>query len=97
VRLFIVRAADGPPPSVQVLLVRQTPELVRTAGDQRDYFCLAEPARAERLAAAGWTVVPVKDGWYDDDRGGGVAVWGDGRYFEQRDTLFTVAPVNRSG
>jgi hypothetical protein len=86
-KLFIVRGACGPP-DVQVKLVRQTPAIVRTADDQRDYFCLADEAAAERLVGLGWTVVPVKDGWYDDDTGGGVAVWGSGRYFELRKTLF---------
>jgi hypothetical protein len=90
VRLFIVRAAEPPPSEVHVELVRRTPAIVRTAADQRDYFCLGDDAAVERLAAAGWTVVPVRDGWYDDDTGGGVAVWGSGRYFEFRDSHFSV-------
>jgi len=88
VKLFIVRAASAPP-EVDVKVVRRTPAIVRTAEDQRDFFCLADESVAESLAARGWTVVPLKDGWYDDDNGGGVGVWGDGRYFELRDTLFT--------
>jgi hypothetical protein len=75
-----------------VKLVRRTPAIVRTADDQRDYFCLGDDSLAERLAASGWSVVPVRDGWYEDDNGGGVAVWGDGRYFELRDTLFSIRP-----
>ena len=70
--------------------MRRTPAIVRTAEDQRDFFCLGDDGLAQRLRAAGWTVVPVKDGWYDDDSGGGLGVWGDGRYFEVRDTRFTV-------
>ena len=87
-RLFIVRATSAPP-EVEVKLVRRTPTIVRAADDQRDFFCLADASAAQSLAARGWTVVPVNDGWYDDDTGGGVGVWGDGRYFELRDTLFT--------
>jgi len=34
--------------------------------------------------------VPVHDGWYADDTGGGVAIWGQGRFWEIRDTPFTV-------
>jgi hypothetical protein len=88
-QLFIVRTTEAPP-DLEVKLVRCTPAIVRTADDQRDYFCLGDPSAAERLAGAGWTVVPLQDGWYDDDTGGGVAVWGSGRYFELRDTLFTL-------
>ena len=83
--MFIVRTA-GPPPDLEVALVRRTPDLVRTAEDERDYFCLADGSAAQHLASTGWTVVPLKDGWYDDDQGGGVAVWGSGRYFELRQT-----------
>ena len=88
-KLFIVRATH-PPPGLDIELVRQTPEIVRTAPNQHDYFCLADDPTIERLSVEGWSVVPVHDGWYDDDTGGGVAVWGNGRYFELRDTLFTV-------
>ena len=89
-KLFIIRSADPPPSDVRVQLVRQTPAIVRTAADQRDYFCLGDDAAVERLTAAGWTALPAQDGWYDDDTGGGVAVWGNGRYYEFRDSLFTV-------
>ncbi len=34
--------------------------------------------------------MPVHDGWYADDTGGGVAIWGQGRHWEIRDTPFTV-------
>jgi hypothetical protein len=30
------------------------------------------------------------DGWYADDTGGGVAIWGQGRFWEIRDTPFSV-------
>ena len=88
-KLFILRTTGPPPPDLEVQLARQTPPLVRTADNQRDYFCLADEATINRLAAQGWPVVPVHDGWYDNDSGGGLAVWGNARYFELRDTLFT--------
>jgi hypothetical protein len=34
--------------------------------------------------------VALADGWYAEDGGGGVAIWGQGRYWEIRDTPFTV-------
>ena len=88
--LVIVRTIGPPPPGVAIVLARQTPVGVRTAQGERDYFCLPDDATRDQLAADGSSIVPVHDGWYDDDTGGGVAVWGNGRYFELRDTLFTV-------
>jgi hypothetical protein len=90
VRLFILRTTDPPPPGLDVQLVRDTPPIVRTADNERDYFCLADDSTIERLSAQGWQVVPVHDGWYDNDTGGGLAVWANARHFELRDTLFTV-------
>jgi hypothetical protein len=87
-RLFIVRAS-GPPSDLDIRRVRRTPDWLRTADDQRDYFCLGDDLEPERLTGSGWTVVPLKDGWYPDDAGGGIGVWGGGRYFEVRDSLFT--------
>ncbi len=42
------------------------------------------------LRASGWTVVELHDGYYEDGRGGGVGIWGQGKYWEIRDTPFTV-------
>ena len=42
------------------------------------------------LRASGWEVVELRDGWYEDDRGGGIAISGQGKYWEIRDTPFTV-------
>jgi hypothetical protein len=36
------------------------------------------------------TIVPLHDGWYPDELGGGVAVWGNGRYWEVRSSPFDV-------
>ena len=94
--IFIVRAigdwaACWPnPPRVRIALTRRTPVLVADADDQIDLFCIGDEAVADGLQAAGWTVVPLRDGWYEDDRGGGVAVWGQGAYWEIRDTPFTI-------
>ncbi len=44
----------------------------------------------ERLRAEGWNVVTLRDGWYQGDDEGGVAIWGHGKYWEVRDTPFSV-------
>jgi hypothetical protein len=63
---------------VRVVMTRQTP----SDGDRHDFFCVAD-APVEG-------VIPLHDGWYADDQGGGVAVWGGGRYWEVRSTPFDV-------
>jgi hypothetical protein len=55
-----------------------------------DLFCVGDEEAPERLRAQGWNVVLLHDGWYADDEGGGVAVWGNGRYWEVRATPFDV-------
>ena len=66
-----------PPPSdVRSVLVRRNP----ADPNLLDYFCIAEVTDA----------APLHDGWYADDCGGGIAVWGGGRYWEVRRTPFTV-------
>ena len=59
-----------------------------------DFFCDGDPdaAKAQQL-----NVVPVHDGWYADDTGGGVAIWGQGRFWEIRDTPFTVRETSADG
>ncbi len=42
------------------------------------------------LFCAGEDGAPLHDGWYADDTGGGIAVWGNGRYWEVRSTPFDV-------
>jgi hypothetical protein len=79
-----------PPPGVRVVLVRRTPPLVADGDRQVDFFCVADDTAPERLRAEGWPVVAVHDGWYADDDQGGVAVWGQGRYWEVRPTPFDV-------
>jgi hypothetical protein len=80
--IFIIRTEAGNSPPLEIKMVRQTP-----ATGQTDFFCLGDPASAK---AAGWPVVPVHDGWYADDHKGGMAIWGQGMFWEVRDTPFTV-------
>jgi hypothetical protein len=85
--IFIIRTVRGPAPALEVKMRRRTPAIVADSVDQYDYFCRGNPDTAK---AAGWTVVPVHDGWYEDDQGGGMAIWGQGMFWEVRDTPFTV-------
>jgi hypothetical protein len=87
--IFIVRTTDTAP-SVRSVRQRATPALVATAAGQRDVFCVGDETASDRLRAQGWNVLPLHDGWYADDGGGGVAVWGNGRYWEVRATPFDV-------
>jgi hypothetical protein len=85
--MFIVRTMGKTPPETgfTIRLARRTPAL--TSGGTHDFFCDgdSEAAKTRQL-----NVVTVHDGWYADDNGGGVAVWGQGRFWEIRDTPFTV-------
>jgi hypothetical protein len=76
--------------NVRIALVRRTPSIVADREGQHDLFCVGDEAALEQLAARGWTVVALRDGWYQDDGEGGVAIWGQGRYWEIRDTPFSV-------
>lgn len=92
--MFIIRTVGETPSGTGfgIRLTRRTPAVV-SAGT-RDFFCDGHPdaARSQRL-----NVVPVHDGWYADDAGGGVAVWGQGRFWEIRDTPFTVRETSAEG
>lgn len=77
-------------PGVRIALVRQTPSIVADRDGQIDLFCIGDDDAPERLQQAGWSVVLLRDGWYADDDAGGVAVWGQGAFWEIRDTPFTV-------
>ena len=92
--IFVVRTVQGQPPphdtSVRIVLARATPALVAVAPGQRDVFCVGAEDGPDRLRAEGWNVVALHDGWYADDQAGGVAVWGNGRYWEVRVTPFDV-------
>jgi hypothetical protein len=92
--MFIIRT-EGETPSgtgFAIRLARRTPALA--TGGTHDFFCDGDAgaAREQRL-----NVVPMHDGWYADDTGGGVAVWGQGRFWEIRDTPFTVRETSVEG
>jgi len=93
--MFIVRTESTvpAPPGVRVALVRATPSIVADHSGQIDLFCIGDDASPERLQADGWTVVSLHDGWYKADDQGGVAIWGQGLYWEIRDTPFSVKEV----
>ena len=75
---------------VRIALVRRTPSLVADSEGQTDLFCVGDEAAFDRLRERGWTIVRLHDGWYADDGEGGVAIWGQGAYWEIRDTPFSV-------
>jgi hypothetical protein len=94
--MFIVRRRGDRPtdlvlaPGVRIALVRKTPSIVAEHDDQIDLFCVADDAAPDRLRSDGHTVVLLRDGWYQADDAGGVAIWGQGLYWEVRDTPFSV-------
>ena len=75
---------------VRIALVRRTPRIVADDDGQADLFCVGEEAAFDRLKGQGWNVVTLRDGWYQDDGEGGVAIWGQGTFWEVRDTPFSV-------
>jgi hypothetical protein len=85
--MFIIRADSPTLPAGDIRMTRRTPAIIPGAAGKTDYFCSGDPDKAR---AEGWTVIPVHDGWYPDDNGGGAAIWGQGLYWEIRDTPFTV-------
>ena len=91
--MFIVRSAGTGPemPGVVVKLSRDTPDIVREGTGKTDFFCVGEEAATASLREAGWQVVELRDGYYEDGRGGGVAIWGQGKYWEIRSEPLTVA------
>jgi hypothetical protein len=90
--MFIIRSAGEWPdrPEIEVKLSRETPAIVPDAAGRTDFFCVGGPEAIAALREAGWSVVELHDGYYEDGAGGGVAIWGQGRYWEIRDTHFTV-------
>ncbi len=90
--MFVVRSAGDARDisAVELKASRQTPAEVSGNAGKTDYFCIGDAEAIATLRDAGWEVVDLRDGWYAGDRGGGVAIAGQGRYWEIRDTLFTV-------
>jgi hypothetical protein len=81
--IFIIRTTSGEPPPFDIKMTRKTPAIVPNSANHTDYFCLGDPA-----AAPNHTL--VHDGWYADDHTGGMAIWGQGMFWEVRDTPFTI-------
>jgi hypothetical protein len=81
--MFIIRNSGQQPEGFDVKQRRRTP-----GEDRIDWFVLGDP---EAARAAGHAVVLLHDGWYSDDTGGGVAIYG--AYWEIRGTHFTVREV----
>lgn len=90
--IFLVRTAGEKPQidGVTVKLRRDTPAIVEDAAGKTDFFCLGNSDVIARLREAGWQVVELHDGYYEDGRGGGIAIWGHGRYWEIRSEPLTV-------
>jgi len=90
--MFIVRSGGEVPPASAILVKasRRTPATVPGGEAKTDYFCVGEAAAMAALRNADWDVVELRDGWYAGDSGGGVAISGHGKYWEIRDTPFTV-------
>ncbi len=86
--IFIVRTRGEQPTdrSIRVVLVRRAPPAVDNGRTQLDVFCAGSQDARARLQDRDWTLVDCHDGWYADDHGGGIAVWGGGRHWEIRDT-----------
>ncbi len=85
--IFIIRTPRDTVADFDIKMTRRTPAIVAESAGRHDHFCRGN---AEAAIGAGWNVVPVHDGWYADDRGGGMAIWGQGMFWEVRDTPFSV-------
>jgi hypothetical protein len=90
--IFILRTSGNAPSAaeIQVKVTRNTPKIVPGGAGKTDYFCVGEAGAIAALRAEGWEVIELRDGWYADDDGGGIAISGHGKYWEIRDTPFTV-------
>jgi len=90
--MFILRSSGSAPRAaeIRVKVTRKTPKIVPGGAGKTDYFCVGEAEAMAVLRAEGWEVIELRDGWYADDDGGVIAISGHGRYWEIRDTPFTV-------
>lgn len=95
--MFIIRSAGDKPgaAAIRIKAVRKTPAIIAKAVGKTDYFCVGDGEAMAALRAEGWEIVELRDGWYEDDAGGGIAISGQGRYWEVRDTPFTVVDAVR--
>jgi hypothetical protein len=85
--IFVLRNHELTAADVDVRIVHARTHSTR---EQRDLFCVGSEELIERLRDAGCVIVALHDGWHPDENGGGVAVWGDGRYWEVRSSPFEV-------
>jgi hypothetical protein len=87
--IFLLRASDSHlgRTDIRVVHSRKHPPLDER---ERDLFCVAAEPVLESLRDAGSAIVLLHDGWYPDEQGGGVAVWGHGRYWEVRSSPFDI-------
>jgi hypothetical protein len=90
--MFIIRSRGERPDAAGITIkaARRTPAIIPESAGRTDYFCVGDAEAMAALSAAGWDVVALRDGWYADDAGGGIAIWGQAKYWEVRDTPFTV-------
>jgi len=90
--MFIIRSGGERPEGagIEVKLSRATPPTVPDAEGRTDFFCVGEADAMAALRASGWAIVELHDGYYEDGSGGGVGIWGHGKYWEIRNTPFTV-------
>ena len=90
--MFIIRSSGElrQAPDIHVKLSRTTPAIVPDATGKIDFFCLGSAETMATLRTAGWVIIELHDGYYEDGSGGGVAIWGQGKYWEIRDTPFTI-------
>ena len=90
--MVIVRSAGAPPeaPGIAVKLARPTPAALPDAAGKTDFFCVGEAGAVSALRDAGRQIIELRDGYYEDGKGGGVAIWGHGRYWDIRSDPFTV-------
>ena len=95
--MFILRCDGEAPASVPVKARRKTPAIVPGGAGKTDFFCVGTTEEMAALRGAGLDIVELRDGWYADDAGGGVAIFGQGRYWEVRDTPFTVREASPPG
>ncbi len=98
--MFIARSRGAAPVAagITVKLSRKTPEFLPDAAGTTDYFCIGEAEAIAALRDRGTTTVELHDGYYEDGVGGGVAIWGQGRYWEIRsDPLAVSEAVGPSG
>lgn len=95
--MFIIRSTGDRPNLAAIVIkaVRTTPAIVADGAGKTDYFCVGDAEAIAALRAKGWEIVELRDGWYEDDAGGGIAISGHGKYWEVRDTPFSVTEAVR--